>query len=392
MKKTGKNNYIEERIYAYQKTNRYFAQIADGMEEIGIEELELLGASDVKPAFRGLYFSADKKTLYRLNYASRLCTRFLAPLLTFDCHSPEYLYKTAYKIDWTSLFDISSTFVISANVSHSIIRHSQYAALCLKDAIVDNFRDKLGKRPDVERINPDIHFNLHIENDKATIYLDTSGGSLHRRGYRSESLEAPMQETLAAAIIRLTQWDGETPLYDPMCGSGTLLCEAMMRYCRIPSGYLRGNFGFKFLPDFDGQLWKSVKKEMDDQIRELPKGLIAGSDVDRQAIDAARAGCRVLPGGEGIKFSNARFQDLPGLEGHTIVCNPPYGKRIGNKRNPGELVKEFGDFLKQRCTGSNAYVYFGERELIKSVGLRTSWKRALKNGSLDGRLVKYELY
>lgn len=388
------SNSTEEKIYTYQKTGRYFAQIADGMEEMGAEELELLGAGDVKPAFRGLYFSADKSTLYSLNYCSRLCTRFLAPLLTFDCHSPEYLYKTAYKIDWPSLFSLKDTFVISANVSHSIITHSQYAALCLKDAIADRFRDTdpMGRRPDVERINPDIHFNLHIENNKAAIYLDTSGGSLHRRGYRAESIEAPMQETLAAAIILLTRWDGETPLYDPMCGSGTLLCEAMMRYCRIPAGYLRKNFGFRFLPDFDAALWKSVRKEADSRIRALPDGLIAGSDVNRQATDAASSGCKALPGGGGIKLSGARFQDLPGLEGHTIVCNPPYGKRIGNRQKPGELIKEFGDFLKQRCKGSNAYVYFGERELIKSVGLRTSWKKALKNGPLDGRLVKYELY
>jgi putative N6-adenine-specific DNA methylase len=379
-------------LFAYQKTGRYFAQIADGMEELGRDELVSLGAGDVKPTFRGLYFSADRKVLYRINYTSRLCTRFLAPFLTFDCHSPEYLYKTAYKIDWPSLFGLDRTFCISANVSHSIITHSQYAALKLKDAIVDHFRDKTGSRPNIERVNPDIHFNLHIENNKATIYLDTSGGSLHRRGYRKESVEAPMQETVAAAIIKLSGWDGQTPMYDPMCGSGTILCEALMHYCRIPSGFLRKNFGFEFMPDFDSQLWESVKKTEDGRIRELPEGLISGSDIDKKAVAAAKTGCAALPGGRTIKLSSSRFQDLPNLENLAIITNPPYGKRIGSKQGTPQLIKELGDFLKQRCRGSSAYIYFGNRELIKSVGLHPGWKKPLKNGPLDGRLVKYEMY
>ena len=214
-------------IYNYQMSNRFFAQIADGMDELGVEELTGLGAQDVKPTFRGLYFSADNEALYRINYTARIISRVLAPLLTFDCHSTDYLYKTARTIPWTELFSLDNTFVISANVSNSIINHSQYAALILKDAIVDSFRDKYDDRPNVERINADICFNLHISKNKATIYLDTSGGSLHRRGYREEAVDAPMQETLAAAIIRLSGWNGLTPLYDPMCGSGTLLLEAL---------------------------------------------------------------------------------------------------------------------------------------------------------------------
>ncbi|MBN1635255.1 MAG: class I SAM-dependent RNA methyltransferase [Deltaproteobacteria bacterium] len=379
-------------MYSYEMTNRYFAQIADGMEELGRDELSALGAQDVKEAFRGLYFSADKQTLYRINYLTRLCTRVLAPLITFDCHSTKYLYKTASSIDWPALFDLNQTFCISANVANSKITHSQYAGLCLKDAIVDCFRDRFGKRPDVQRIEPDIQFNLHINNNLATIYFDTSGGSLHRRGYRRQAMEAPMQESLAAAIIRLTLWDGQNPLYDPMCGSGTLLCEAAMLYCRIPAGYLRRNYGFTHLPDFELNLWQSVKREADAHMRNLPPGLIAGSDINPQALAMARDNAGNLPGGRGVRMSKKRFQDLPALENTTIVCNPPYGKRIGRQDDLGLLMKEFGDFLKQRCKGSQAFVYFGKRELIKSVGLRTTWKKSLKNGPLDGRLVKYELY
>jgi putative N6-adenine-specific DNA methylase len=379
-------------MYTYQKTNRYFAQIADGMEELGKEELALLGAEDINVVFRGLFLTADKETLYRINYMTRLCTRVLAPLITFDCHSTKYLYKTALGIDWPSLFSVNQTFCISANLTNSKITHSQYASLCLKDAIVDQFRERFEMRPNVERINPDIHFNLHIDDNKATIYLDTSGGSLHRRGYRKEAVEAPMQENLAAAIIKLSGWDGQTPLYDPMCGSGTLLLEAVMHYCRIPNGYRRDNFGFIFLPDFDNSIWESVKAQADEMVRELPKGLVSGSDIQEQAVAAARANAKNLPGGRAVTFTRAGFLDLPDIKDCTIVCNPPYGRRMGVQDELGLMMKDFGDFLKQRCKGSTAYIFFGNRELIKKVGLRSAFKIPLKNGPLDGRLVKYELY
>jgi len=379
-------------VFNYQKTGRFFAQIADGMEELGTGELSDLGAEDINAGYRGLYFSADKASLYKINYCARFITRVLAPLITFDCHSTKYLYKTARTINWPDIFSLEKTFVISANVSNSHIRHSQYAALCLKDAIVDCFRDTYDKRPDVERINPDIGINLYINNNKATIYIDTSGGSLHRRGYRRDSVEAPMQETLAAAVIELSGWDGQDQLYDPMCGSGTLLFEALMSYCRIPSGYFRENFGFAFLPDFDKAVWKRVKRLSDSNIRELPRGLIAGSDASGTAIASARKNADNIKGGHRITFSKKPFQDLDSLNNATIVCNPPYGMRIGKNQDMVSFIKDFGDFLKQRCTGSRAYVYFGKRELIKSLGLHASWKKPLKNGQLDGRLVKYDLY
>jgi putative N6-adenine-specific DNA methylase len=379
-------------MFSYQKNNRFFAQVADGMEELGEEELIALGAQEVKTTFRGVYFTADKKTLYRINYTARIITRVLAPLISFDCHTTKYLYKTALTIPWSNIFSLDNTFVISANVSNSKIRHSQYASLVLKDAIVDSFRQKCGSRPDVARIDADICFNLHISNNRATIYLDTSGGSLHRRGYRQESVEAPMQETLAAAIIHMSGWDGRTPLYDPMCGSGTLLCEALMHYCNIPSGYFRKNFGFTFLPEYDQRLWRSVKKEEGSSIRPLPKGLISGSDVSSGSIKAAKMNVEKLPNGRTIMLKQLRFEDLGHLENTTIVCNPPYGHRMRNKQDMGSFMKTFGDFLKQHCTGSTAYVYFGNRELIKKIGLRSAWKKPLKNGPLDGRLVKYELY
>ncbi|HHO76157.1 MAG TPA: class I SAM-dependent RNA methyltransferase [Deltaproteobacteria bacterium] len=378
--------------FTYQKNHRFFAQVADGMEDLGREELISLGAQEVKPTYRGIYFSADQGALYRINYTARIITRVLAPLLSFDCHSTKYLYKTALTIPWSEIFSLDNTFVISANVSNSKIRHSQYATLVLKDAVVDSFRQATGSRPDVARIDADICFNLHISNNKATIYLDTSGGSLHRRGYRRASVDAPMQETLAAAIIHMSEWDGCTPLYDPMCGSGTLLCEAYMHYCNIPSGYFRKNFGFTFMPEYDQSLWKSVKKEEGSRIKPLPKGLISGSDASSVSISAAQMNMEELPNGRTIVLKHQRFEDLGNLENTTIVCNPPYGHRMKTKKDIGSFMKAFGNFLKQRCTGSVAYIYFGNRELIKEIGLRSTWKKPLKNGQLDGRLVKYELF
>jgi putative N6-adenine-specific DNA methylase len=379
-------------MFTYQKTNRYFAQIADGLEELGGEELAALGAREVSPVFRGIYFEAEPAALYRINYRSRLCTRVLAPLLRFDCHSDKYLYRTARELPWEELLPPGATFAAAATVAHSRISHSQFAVLRLKDAIVDRLRDLRGERPDIDRRQPDLWLNLHIENNVATIAVDTSGGSLHRRGYRVQSVEAPMQETLAAAIIRLSGWDGERPLVDPMCGSGTLLAEALMHYCRIPAGYLRERFGCERLPDFDPALWREVKAEADRAIRTLPADLISGSDMAAEAVAAARANLAALPGGNTVRLETRNFEQLAGIEQAVIVSNPPYGLRLKGGEEMDAFMQAIGDFLKRRCTGSTAYLYLGRRELVKRVGLRTAWKKPLKNGGLDGLLAKYELY
>ena len=379
-------------MFSYQKSGRFFGQITEGLEELGLKELRELGAKEIKPSHRGFYFSADQPSLYRINYCSRLFSRILAPLLRFDCHSSKYLYKTACKIDWPALISLDSTFAVNANVSHSKIKHSHYASLCLKDAIVDVFRESTGKRPDVETKTPDVRFNLYIQNNKATVYLDASGGSLHRRGYRKEGVAAPMQETVAAAIIKYSGWDGERPLIDPMCGSGTLLCEALMHYCRIPAGYFRKKFGFESLPDFEKKTWLRVKQEIDAQIRDLPKGLISGNDISSEAIKAARKNIGCFRQAKNIRFSVSSYQKIKDLKNTVIISNPPYGIRLGAEGDMDIFVKELGDFLKQQCTDASAYLYFGNRELIKKVGLKPSWKKPLISGGLDGRLVKYSLY
>jgi len=379
-------------MYEYQKNNRFFAQIADGIKELGTEELHELGAHNISPTYRGIYFDADKETLYRINYCTRLASRILAPLIWFHCHTTDQLYKNAKKINWSDLIPQNNTFAIFSNVSNSKIRNSQYASLRLKDGIVDSFMERSGERPDIDPRNPDIWLNLHIMNGKATISLDTSRGSLHKRGYRKDSVEAPMQETVAAAIIRYTEWNGSVPLYDPMCGSGTLLSEALMHYCKIPAGIFRRNFGFEILPDYDEVLWNKVKKELDQQIRKLPDGYIAGSDSSAKTVDIAKTNIQNLPHGGKVQLKPLDFKKIKGLQNGVIITNPPYGIRVGKGQDLDLLYKELGDFLKQKCKGSTAYIYFGKREFIKKLGLKPSWKKPLESGGLDGRLAKYELF
>ncbi len=379
-------------MYAYQKDDQYFAQIAEGIKELGAMELSELGAQEIRPGYGGIFFKAARETLYRINYSVRLSSRILAPLMSFSCHTSAQLYKKARLINWTDFISVDSTFAVFSNVSNSRINNSHYAALCLKDAVVDSFRELSGKRPDIDSRKPDIWLNIFIENNRAVISLDLSGGSLHRRGYRQDSLSAPMQETVAAAIIRYSQWDGSVPLYDPMCGSGTLLCEALMHYCRVPSGIFRKRFGFEFLPDYDKALWSKARKELDRQIRELPAGHIIGSDSSAEAVKTARANIQRLPNWEKIKLDVLDFRKSNDFENGVIITNPPYGIRMGNTEELGPLYKSLGDFLKQKCKGSTAYIYFGEREFIKRIGLKPAWKKPLEAGGLDGRLVKYEMY
>jgi len=379
-------------MYLYQKTNRYFAQVADDIKDIAEKELMALGCLEIRPKYRGISFNADLRTLYKINYESRLVTRVLVPLIQFECHSERYLYKTASQIKWDDLLNPSTTFAVFSSTANSSIKHSKYAALCIKDAIVDNLKERYGRRPSVDTESPDIWFNLHIENNLATISLDASGGSLHRRGYRKDTVSAPMAETLAAAIIQYSCWDGSVPLHDPFCGSGTLLCEAFMHAANIPPGILRPSYGFEKMPDFDDALWKSVKEEAFRNMKKIPKGLITGSDISLDAVRFSLKNLSAIDHDCAVVIEKKDVFQMEGISGKFIICNPPYGKRVGKGEDLPGFYKRFGDFLKNRCKGSTAFIYFGERSYLKDIGLRPSWKRPLSNGGLDGRLAKFELY
>ena len=247
--------------------------------------LEELGARSLKQGHLGYYFKADSETIYRLVYMTRVSTRILAPLIHFNCHSANYLYKSAQQINWTDFLTLTKTFAITANTADSQLRNSNYAAQVLKDAIVDQFRDALEN----DRIS--IHVSRSttkslVHKNRARISVDLGGGSLHKRGYRTERVVAPMQENVAATILRLSEWDANQPLFDPFCGSGTILIEAAMKLTNFPAARFRSKFGFLRLPDFDPTLWNQIKTEANRAVTALPEYQIRGSDID--ALQFAR--------------------------------------------------------------------------------------------------------
>ncbi len=376
-------------MFEYIKTGKYFAQIAGGLEVHAKEELILLGAQIIQEVPRGIRFACDKATLYKIVYKARLIQRVLAPIISLECHSEKYLYSQLYKnVDWLSIFNLDETFSIVSNVSDSKIGNSLYAGQVMKDAICDQFRDKYNARPYFESKNPDISFSLHIRKNLATVSFDVAGKSLHKRNYRQGVNVAPMQETLAAAVIKLTEWEGERVLMDIMCGSGTLIIEALMKYCKIPAGYLREDNGIYYLPDFDEKLWISIKDQANSEIIDLPQGLIVGSDVSSKSLSYARKALDLLPSGDKVKLQVSKFQDLPLTENRTIVCNPPYGVRMGNLERTEELYNEIGDFLKKKCPQSTAFILCGSADLVPKLRLRAHWKKSLKNGNLNTKLAK----
>lgn len=388
----GKIRKLAKLNYIYEKESRYFAQVSETAKLMAGEELTELGAKNLSLEFRGIWFTASKPAFYRITYQSRLLSRILIPLITFACPDKDTLYKEARKIHWEEVMSVKHTFSITANVSESGITHSNFAGLRVKDAIADYFRDRTNRRPNVDPKNPDIMINVHLHRDVATVSLDASLGPLHKRGYREASVSAPMQETVAAAIIRRSGWDGTIPLYDPMCGSGTLLAEALMMYCRIPAQVFRTRFGFERLPDFDSRLWEKIRQAAEQNIRPLPPGLIAGSDISEQSVTAAKTNLMGLHHGADVTVTQTDFREIPGIEDSLIVTNPPYGIRMGKDRDMKQFYQNLGMFLRERCRRSSALVYFGDPKYIKHVPLAPSWKEPLTIGGLDGKLVKYQLF
>ncbi|MCF7919261.1 MAG: class I SAM-dependent RNA methyltransferase [Candidatus Cloacimonetes bacterium] len=375
----------------YQKNSKYFAQVAGSLEPIAALELQELGAADIQTTYRGISFSADEATLYRILYQTRICSRILAPLISFQCHSEKYLHKSAMQIDWTQFLDLKEKFAINSNVSNSKISNSMYAGQVLKDAICDVFREKFDARPDFDAKEADVRFNLHISENWANISIDLGGEPLHKRGYRKETVKAPLQETLAAAIIRLTLWNGEQMLYDPFCGSGTILTEAIMHYCRIPAGFLRKEWGIFRMPGFNKELWDKLKAAADNNIRDLPEGLLAGSDIAGVCVHASIGNCNTFSQGRNVVIKRLDYREIDELENMVIATNPPFGKRL-YEGEAEKILKELGDFLKQKCQGSRAYVLVGSKELAFALRLRYKMNKLLKNGDIESRLLRIDLY
>ena len=287
---------------------------------------------------------------------------------------------------------MDSTFAISSVVNQSTFEHSLFVSQLTKDAIADQFRDKFSKRPSVDLDAPDVRINLHMLENRVNLSLDSSGDSLHKRGYRLQTNVAPLNEILAAGLILLTGWDKKTPLYDPMCGSGTILTEAAMIAHNVAPGLYRRDFGFTHWKDFDEELFKQVIKEARAQEDPDNDVLIAGSDIDRDYVEAARNNISSAELDDYIRVKAADFKETqkPAEKG-IIILNPPYNERLVNE-NINDLYKMIGDTLKTNYQDWDAYVFTGNLEAAKNIGLKTSRRIPLFNGSIDSRLLKYELY
>ncbi|MCU0541745.1 MAG: THUMP domain-containing protein [Oscillatoriaceae cyanobacterium Prado104] len=373
--------------------NQYFATVARGLETIAAQELEQLGAEDVEPDFTGVYFAGDRTLLYRVNLWSRTIFRVLVPIAQFRCYNSDMLYREVRKIDWDEYLNPDNTLAVNCTGGNEKLNHTHYTALQVKNAIADQQRDRFNKRSSVDVNNPDLLINIHIDRDGGILSLDSSGGSLHRRGYRPAVGFAPLKETLAAALLDMAEWTPDLPFLDPMCGSGTLPLEASLKALNIAPGLFREKFGFMNWRDFDGDLWDRLWAEAENSELSELKQVIAGCDRDADMISQARTNAQQAGLTDKILFAQTELAELeaPADKG-ILICNPPYGERLGDASELGDLYKMLGDVFKQRFKGWNAFILTGNKELAKRVGLRTSQRIPVFNGSIPCTLLKYELY
>jgi putative N6-adenine-specific DNA methylase len=371
----------------------FFATTAKGVEEVLAAELEAIGICKCEIETGGVRFRGDLATAYRANLWLRTASRILMPLAEFPCDSPQSLYDGVRTIPWGRYLTPAMTMAVDCNLRDSAITHSGFAALKTKDAIVDEIRDLCGSRPNVDTRDPDLLVNVHLYRNRCTVSLDFSGTPLDRRGYRLERNEAPLRETLAAALIELSGWDGTVPLIDPMCGSGTIPIEAALKASRCAPGLLREGFGFQRWPGYDQSLWKVLVKEARSLALDELTVPIMGYDISSRAVEIARGNSMRADVADLVSFTHGDMAEFaPPAAPGILLFNPPYGQRLGDEETLKSLYKMIGDVMKQRYKGYTAYLFTGNLELAKHVGLKASRRIVLFNGPIECRLLKYELY
>ncbi|MGK7953271.1 MAG: class I SAM-dependent RNA methyltransferase [Xenococcaceae cyanobacterium] len=373
--------------------NNYFATVARGLEAIAAEELEELGAKNIRPDFTGVHFQGDRALLYRVNLWARTIFRVLVPIAEVKSYNAQQLYRSVQKLDWTGYLQPNMSIAVNCTGKNNNLNHTHFTALQIKNAIVDRQRDEYGERSDIDVEHPDLLINAHIHKNRCTLSLDSSGSSLHRRRYRPAMGIAPLKETLAAALIVMSEWTPDLPFFDPLCGSGTLPIESALKALNIAPGLYRQKFGFETWLDFDKSLWQAIRTEAEAaKLTQLSVPII-GSDRDLDIIEQARTNAENCGLETQVRFYHQELAQVeaPADKG-VIICNPPYGQRIGNIEELVSLYKLLGDIFKQRFTGWTAYVLTGNKELSKKIGLRTSRRLPVYNGSLPCTLLKYELY
>jgi putative N6-adenine-specific DNA methylase len=373
--------------------DRFFATCARGLELVLADELRALDAQNVEPGRGGTAFEGDTGLLYRANLWLRTAIRVLKPILEADVVSPDDLYGAVRGLDWAQYMTPDHTLAVDANVRDSHITHSRYAALRVKDAICDQFVEHVGRRPSVDVDEPMIGLNLHIYRDHAVLSLDSSGESLHKRGYRPVLTRAPLNEALAAAIVLMTGWRGDVPFIDPMCGSGVLPIEAAWLALRRPPGLTRRRFGFQGWMDFDVRLWTSLRDEARRGVLNRLPAPILGSDIRRDAVASARGNARAAGIGHLAHFEVKdvrEFQPPDGPPG-IIVCNPPYGERIGEEKELKPLYRSLGEVLYQRCVGWRAFVFTGNARLARELDMKPARAIPLMNGKIACELLEFHV-
>lgn len=361
-----------------------------GLEPVLAEELTQLGANNVQIGRRMVSFTGDKEMMYRANFQLHTAIRVLKPIKHFKARSAEEVYDEVQKIKWDDILDVKKTFSVDSVVYSEEFRNSRFVTYKVKDAIVDWFREKLGTRPNISVSNPDIRLNIHIAEDKATLSLDSSGESLHRRGYRQEQVEAPLNEVLAAGMILMTGWKGECDLIDPMCGSGTIAIEAALIARNISPGVFRKQFAFEKWNDFDQELFDRIYND-DSQEREFEHH-IYGYDIDMKAVNTAALNVRAAGMTKDITIAQKDFKDFEQpAEKSIIVMNPPYGERISTPNLLG-TYKMIGERFKKAFAGNEAWVLSYREECFEQIGLKPSIKIPVFNGSLECEFRKYVMF
>ena len=361
-----------------------------GLEEILAQELRDLGAEDVVVGRRVVSFSGDKEMLYRANFCLHTAIRILKPIKHFRASSADDVYDVIKSIDWSLYLQGKQSFAVDAVVYSEEFRNSKFVTYKVKDAIVDQMRERYGSRPNISITNPDIRLHIHISNEDCTLSLDSSGESLHRRGYRQETVEAPLNEVLAAGMIMMTGWRGETDFIDPMCGSGTLLIEAALIAKNMAPGIFRKEFAFEKWPDFDAELFDRIYND-DSQEREFTHH-IYGYDVDPVAVNKTRMNIKSAGLLNEITVTEQNFKDFTQpAEKSIIVMNPPYGERISTP-NILSTYKMIGERLKHQFIGNDAWILSYRDECFAQIGLKPSLKVPLLNGSLECMFQKYQIF
>lgn len=376
-----------------------FVSCGPGIEPFLADELLELGFSDIYAGYCGVYVNTQSEVdcmnaVYSINYRSRLAIRVLLPLHKFRCYDQNALYKGAANIEWHRYIRKNHTIAIDANVHHPRLRNSLFCAQVVKDAICDQLRERNGSRPSVDVQSPDVQLNLFIHRDEAIISFDTSGDPLHKRGYRQDAGEAPMQETMAATLLRLAKYKGNEVVIDPCCGSGTILIEAALMATKTAPGYLRKRWGFANHPHFINQDWLTIKNAAD-ALRVPYTSQMFGCEIESDVARMCRANLRAAGFLQNVEIIRTDFVEyVPPIQPNFLITNPPHGRRLqGERSSLNALYRNLGNFMKQKMAKpSRGFIFVGDLPLAKEVGLAAKQRYVINNSGVDSRLLEFDLY